>query len=73
MAARSKSVERVMQNLELLVTTNQGMTLTAVSNQTRIPLATCDVIMETLEAIGYASRDIVGRKHPWGLPSRSTG
>jgi DNA-binding IclR family transcriptional regulator len=65
MAARSKSVERVMQILELLVTTNRGMTLTGLSSQTRIPLATCGVIMETLEAIGYASRDIVGRKHLW--------
>jgi IclR family acetate operon transcriptional repressor len=65
MAARSKSVERVMQILELLVTTNDGLTLTALSNQTGIPLATCGVIMETLESIGYASRDVVGRKHLW--------
>ncbi|SDT27425.1 IclR family transcriptional regulator [Microlunatus soli] len=61
----SQSVARTLTVLETLVTTDEGLTLTALAKATGIPLATCSAIVHTLEQRGYASRRIVGRSHFW--------
>ncbi|MFC7623535.1 IclR family transcriptional regulator [Microlunatus sp. GCM10028923] len=63
--APSQSVARTLTVLETLVAANDGMTLTALAQATRIPLATCASIVYTLEQRGYAARKVVGRSHFW--------
>jgi len=61
----SPSVDRALTVLETLVGAADGLTLTALSKATSIPLATCASIVYTLEERGYATRRIVGRSHFW--------
>ncbi|MET9318183.1 IclR family transcriptional regulator [Kribbella sp. NPDC003505] len=63
--AHSPAVDRTLSVLETLVRADSGMTLTALSKATAIPLATCASIAYSLERRGYASRRIVGRSHFW--------
>lgn len=62
---KARAVERVFRLLEILVATDDGITLTALSHQADVPLASCGVMMETLEDLGYATRVVVGRRHLW--------
>ncbi|TQJ01242.1 IclR family transcriptional regulator [Amycolatopsis cihanbeyliensis] len=61
----SPAVDRTLTVLETLVAAEDGLTLTALARDTRIPLATCASIVYTLEARGYAARRVVGRSHFW--------
>jgi DNA-binding IclR family transcriptional regulator len=61
----SPSVDRALTVLETLVAAGDGLTLSALSRTTRIPLATTASIVYTLEQRGYATRRVVGRSHFW--------
>ena len=61
----SPSVDRALTVLETLVGAAEGLTLTALSKVTSIPLATCASIVYTLEQRGYATRRVIGRSHFW--------
>ena len=63
--AASQPVARALTVLEALVAADDGVTLTALSKSTGIPLATCAAIVYTLEQRGYATRRVVGRSHFW--------
>lgn len=63
--APSPAVDRALTILETLVLSDAPMTLTALAQRTRVPLATCASIMQTLEMRGYAARRVVGRSHYW--------
>ncbi|RZQ65566.1 IclR family transcriptional regulator [Amycolatopsis suaedae] len=66
----SPAVDRALTVLETLIGSDEGLTLTALSRTTGIPLATCASIVYTLEQRGYASRTIVGRSHFWRVTLR---
>lgn len=61
----SPAVGRALTVLETLVESPDGLTLTALSKATGIPLATCAGVVYTLEQRGYAARKVVGRSHFW--------
>jgi DNA-binding IclR family transcriptional regulator len=61
----SPAVGRTLTVLEVLVDRGEPLTLTALSKETGIALATCGAIMQTLELRGYAARRVVGRSHFW--------
>jgi IclR family KDG regulon transcriptional repressor len=61
----SPAVDRTLTLLETLVALNRPSSLTALAKRTKIPLATCATIMQTLEMRGYATRQVIGRSHLW--------
>lgn len=63
--APSPSAARTLTVLETLIGAEDGLTLTALSRESNVPLATCASIVYTLEQRGYASRNVVGRSHFW--------
>ncbi|GAA1551605.1 IclR family transcriptional regulator [Kribbella sancticallisti] len=61
----SPAVARALTVLEILVESNEELTLTALARKAEIPLATCASIVYTLEQRDYAMRRVVGRSHFW--------
>lgn len=69
----SQSAARTLTVLEQLAESSEGLTLTALASETKIPLATCASIVYTLEERGYASRTVIGRSHFWRATMRLYG
>jgi IclR family pca regulon transcriptional regulator len=61
----SVAAARTLTILEMLVSAEKPLTLTALAKTAGIPLASAAMIMQTLESRGYASRRVVGRSHFW--------
>lgn len=64
-ARSSRAAERTLRILELLAESDDGISLTKISQRSGTPMATCSTLLATMEACGYARREIVGRKHKW--------
>lgn len=64
-ARSSRAAERTLRILELLAESDEGISLTRISQRSGTPLATCSTLLATMEKCGYARREIVGRKHKW--------
>lgn len=69
-APASPSVDRALTVLEALVAAGDGLTLSALTRGTGIPLATTASIVYTFEQRGYAARRVVGRSHFWRATPR---
>lgn len=67
---QSPGVDRTLTILESLAGASEAVTLTALAQQTEIPLTTCAAIMGSLEDRGYATRKIIGRSHFWRLTTK---
>jgi DNA-binding IclR family transcriptional regulator len=58
----SRSVERALRLL-LAVASTEGITLSAAARETELATSTAARLLNSLEAIGFASRDTAGRYH----------
>ena len=63
--AQVPAVERALRVLELMAEEDSRLTLSEIAQRTGIPTASCHAILNTLEANGYAARDVIGRSHYW--------
>jgi IclR family transcriptional regulator, KDG regulon repressor len=63
--AQVPAVERTLRVLELMAGEQSALTLSEIAQRTGIPTASCHAILNTLEANGYAAREVIGRSHYW--------